>query len=125
MLARPYFLSETSSACPSTLYVINAAKPVLPVDRCIDGFSQPLDDGVDGAAVDNERRRQQHVVTPRAIDRSSHRINHQSARHSFTLDPRIHFALRIERFLGPTVRYNLEALKQPAAAHVADQRMIA
>src|SRR6266851_10471041 len=110
---------------PPLLYVINAAKPALPVDSGIDGFSQPLDDGVDRAAVDNERRRQQHVVAAVAIDCSSHRINHQSARHRFALDPRIHFALRIERFLGSTVGYNLEPLKQPAAAHVADKRMIA
>src|SRR4029077_1757517 len=90
---------------PSLFYVINAAQPVadgstprralrsmsviLAVDSDIDGFSQPLDDGVDRAAVDNERRSQQHVVAADAIGRSSHRINHQSARHRFTLDPRI------------------------------------
>ena len=33
----------------------------------------------------------------RAVHRSAHRINHQPARHRFALDPRMQFALRIER----------------------------
>ena len=42
--------------------------------------------------VDDERRRQQHVVAARAVDRAAHRIDHQAARHRLALDPRVQLA---------------------------------
>ena len=109
----------------SALPALIQGQSFILADCGIDGVCETFDDRVDRAAVDDERRRQQHMIALRAIHRSAHRINHQSASHGFALDLRMQFALRIERLLGSAVGDDLQPLKQPAAAHVADKGMIA
>ena len=77
------------------------------------------------ALLDDERRRQQDVVSPRAVDRSAHWINHQSACQGFVLDPRMQLVRWIKRLFGPAIGYDLDPLKEAAAPQVADKRMIA
>src|SRR5437764_12171907 len=94
-------------------------------DRGINCLSQPLDNCVDPDAVDDKGRREEHVVSPRAVHRSAHRINHQSARHGLVLDPCVQFIGWIKRYFGAAIGYDLDPLKQTAAAQIADKRMIA
>src|ERR1041385_6215968 len=100
---------------------------VLPLnrDRGIDRISQSLDDRVYPGVVDDKRRREEHVISARAVDRSAHRINQQSARHGFVLDPCMQLARWIKRLFGATIGHDLDPLKQTTAAQIADKRMIA
>src|SRR5689334_20162473 len=100
---------------------------ILPLnrDRGIDRLSQPLDDRVDSSAVDDKRRREEHVISARAVDRSAHRINHQSARHGFMLDPCMQLAGWIKRLFGAAIGHDFDPLQQTAAARTADTRMTA
>ena len=77
------------------------------------------------ARIDDEGRRQQHVVAAHAVDRPAHRIDHQPARHRFALDARMQLQFRVERLLAAAIGDELEALEQAASAHVADEGMIA
>src|SRR5262245_54232838 len=91
----------------------------------IDRVAEALHDGIDQGRIHDERRRQQHVIAARAIDGASHRIHHEAARHRLALDARMQVELRIERLLAVPIGDQLEALQQPASAHIADERMIA
>ena len=91
----------------------------------IDCVSQPLDDCVDRAAVDYEGRRKEDVVSAHAVDRSAHRVNHQSACHGFMLDPRTQLVGWIKRLFATAIGYDFNASQQAAAAQVTNKRMIA
>src|SRR5215469_12671717 len=94
-------------------------------DRGIDRIAQPFDDYIDRGIVDDERWREQHVVAALSVRGAAHWIDHEPARHRLVLDARIELARRVEWLLGSAVGDQLEALQQAAAAHVADERMIA
>src|SRR6476659_1495503 len=72
-------------------------------DRGIDRVAEPLDDGIDLLRVDDERRREQHMIAARTVDRAAGGIDHQAARHRLALDARIELELRIERHFGRAV----------------------
>src|SRR5579864_4569999 len=93
--------------------------------RRIDGVAEPFDDGVDQRLVDDEGRRQQDVVAGNAFDGSAHRVDHEASRHRLALYARMQLQLRIEGLLAVAIGDKLEALKQAASAHVADEGMVA
>src|SRR5437867_1783093 len=74
---------------------------------------------------DDERRREQDVIASPPVDRASHRVGHEAAGHTFTLDAEVELQRGIERFLGCPVADDLDAEKKAAAADVADMRMVA
>src|SRR5262249_56641492 len=58
--------------------------------RCrVDCLAETFDDRVDGAGIDDERRRKQDVVAAHAVRRAAHGIDHQPARHRLPLHPRV------------------------------------
>src|SRR5213080_2213035 len=78
--------------------------------RGVDRLTEALDDRVDCAIIDDERRRDQHVVAARAVHCAAHGIHHQAARHCFTLDARMQLQFRIERLLGAAIGDQFYAL---------------
>src|SRR5262247_494918 len=93
--------------------------------RRVDRLAETVDNHVDLSGVDDERRRNQHVVAARTVRRAAHGINHQPAAHGFTFDARMHLQPRVERLLGTAVTHHFDAIEQPAPAHVTDEGMIA
>jgi len=95
--------------------------------RCgrIDGVAEAFDDGVHNRRIDDEGRRQQHMIAAHPVNRTAHGIDHQPARHGLSLHLRMQLVLRRERLLAPPIGNQLDRLKKPAPAHVSDERVIA
>src|SRR5262245_52016224 len=93
--------------------------------RGVDCLSETFDGCVDLRGVNDERRRNQNMVTPRAIHRAAHWIDHQPPRHRFAFDAGMHLQFRVERLFDAAIEHQLDAVKQAAPADIADIRMIA
>jgi hypothetical protein len=88
-------------------------------------LAKTLDNGVHHGSIHYERRCQQDVIPALAIDCTTHRVDHEAARHRFMLHARVQLQLWVESVLGAAIGDELEALKQPAAAHIPNEGMIA
>src|ERR1041384_2504018 len=93
-------------------------------DRGIDRVAEPFDDRIDLLRVDDEWRREQHMVAARAVDGAAGRIDHHAARHCLALDARIELELGIERRLRRAILDELDTHEQAASADVADVGVI-
>src|ERR1700733_10393116 len=72
-------------------------------DGRIDGIAETLDDHIHLLPVHDERRSEQNMVSPDAVDRAAHRVDEQAARHRFALDQRVQLQWRSKGLLGITV----------------------
>src|SRR5438445_11901974 len=63
--------------------------------RGVDRLTEALDDRVDCAIIDDERRRDQHVVAALAVHCAAHGLQLQDERHCFKLYERIQLTLLI------------------------------
>ena len=97
---------------------------LTPARAASSAASEALDDHVDLRRADNEGRRQENVVALDAVDRAAHRIDHEALRHRLALDAGVQFQGRIERPLARPVADQLERPEKPAAANVADERVL-
>src|SRR6266404_3232747 len=78
--------------------------------RRVDRLTETLHDHLDCAVVDDEWRRNKHVIAVHAVNRAAHGIHHQSAGHRFTLNARMHLQFRLECLLGAAVGDKLYGL---------------
>ena len=60
------------------------------------------------------------MIASGAIDRASHRIDHQAARHGFALDPCVQLQLRSKYLLGIAIANQFDSAEQTAPADVTD-----
>src|SRR6516162_7525328 len=91
----------------------------------VDRFAETFHDRVDGGPIDDEGRRNQHVVAADPVRRPSHGIDQQPTRHRFALDARVQPQFRVEWLLAAAIGDELDALEQAASAYVTDEGMIA
>src|SRR6266853_1919109 len=78
--------------------------------RRVDRLAETLHDHLNCAVVDDEWRRNKHVIAVHAVHRAAHGIHHKSAGHRFTLNARMHLQFRLECLLGAAVGDKLYAL---------------
>src|SRR5216110_20809 len=120
----PRELSDVGSFCssPSGFWFLElrGVRRAEAADRGIDRVAQPLDDGVDLLRVDDERRRDQRMIAARAVDRAARRVDHEAARHSLALHPRIKLEFRIEWRFRRAVFDELDCPEQATATDVAN-----
>src|SRR6266446_497264 len=91
--------------------------------RGIDRVAKPLDDGIDGGGIADERRCQKDVIAASAVRRSAHRVNEELALHGLGLYPHMRAALGLERSLRRTIGHQLDTPEQATTADVTDKRM--
>ena len=85
--------------------------------------SQELDDAIDVPVLRDVGRRDQHVISAAAVDGAAHRVARKPPAQRFGLDARMHLESVWKRRLGATVCDDLNRLKEPTAANVANMRV--
>jgi len=71
----------------------------------------------------DERGGEHDVVAVDAVDGTSHRVGHETARHCLALDASVELPGGVERRPGRPVAHQLDAAEQAAPAQVADVRV--